>query len=81
MIKRTKWRKLFGISVPVIPVEDNIVFKAILQRGKDKDKHDIEDIRHMVANERIDLEYLKERIKKCRAEKRVEPLLALLGIL
>ncbi|MCJ7430515.1 nucleotidyltransferase family protein [Candidatus Bathyarchaeota archaeon] len=81
MVERAKWKKLFGMSVPVISVEDNIVFKAILQRGEDKGKHDIEDIQHMAANEKIDLEYLKKRIKKCYAEKRVKPLLTLLGIL
>jgi hypothetical protein len=81
MVERTKWKKLFGMSVPVIPVEDNIVFKAILQRGGDKGKHDIEDIQRMVANEKIDSEYLKKRIEKCHAQKRVEPLLKLLGIL
>jgi hypothetical protein len=80
MVERAKWKKLFGISVPVIPIEDNIVFKAILQRGENEDKHDTEDIQHMAANEKIDLEYLKRRIKKCRAQKRVEPLLKILRV-
>jgi predicted nucleotidyltransferase len=34
MVEKTKWKKLFGLSVPVMPVEDNIVFKVILQRGE-----------------------------------------------
>jgi len=81
MVERAKWKKLFGISVPVISVEDNIVFKAILQRGEDKGKHDIEDIRCMAMNENVDLEYLRKRVQKCHAKKRVEPLLKLLKIL
>lgn len=75
MIDRTRWTRLFGVMVPVIPVEDNVIFKAILQRGEDKGKHDIEDIKHMIKNEKIDLEYLEKRIRKYQAEKRVKPLL------
>ena len=81
MIDRVEWKQLFGVTVPVVPVEDNIIFKAILQRGGDRGKHDIEDIRHMVENEKVDLEYLQKRIQKYNAEKRVKPLLNLLGIL
>jgi len=81
MIERTKRKLLFGVTVPVIPVEDNIVFKAILQRGEDQSKHDIKDIQLMVKNEKINLEYLERRIRKYRAEKRVKPLLKRLGIL
>ncbi len=81
MIERTRWKQLFGITVPVIPVEDNILFKAILQRGEAQGKRDIEDIQQMVANEKLDLEYLESRIQGYRAEKRVRPLLKRLGIL
>ena len=75
MIERASWRQLFGIVVPVMSVEDNIILKAILQRGEDKGKHDIEDIKSMIAHEKIDLQYLEERIEKCQAGKRVKQLL------
>lgn len=75
MIGRTRWMQLFGVTIPVIPVEDNIIFKAILQRGETQGKHDLEDIKHMIKNEKLDLEYLKKRIQKCQAEKKVKPLL------
>ncbi len=81
MIERASWRRLFGVWVPIIAVEDNIVFKAIVQRGEDEGKHDVEDIRNMAANENVDLKYLEKRIRNCRAERRVEPLLKRLGIL
>jgi len=81
MIERTKWKQLFDVTVPIIPVEDNIIFKAILQRGEAQGKHDIEDIRHMVTNEKIDLKYLNKKVEKYRAEKRVKPLLKKLRIL
>lgn len=81
MKEKIQWRKLFDVEIPVIPVEDNVIFKAILQRTENQGKHDIEDIRCMIKNEKIDLEYLKKRIRKYHAEERVKPLLKTLGIL
>jgi len=78
---RIQQRRLFAVEIPVIPVEDNIIFKAILQRTEKQGKHDIEDIRHMIKNENADLKYLKRRTRKYHAEKRVKPLLKLLKIL
>lgn len=75
MIRRINCRQLFGVEVPVMSVEDNIVLKGILQRGEKEGKYDIQDIRSMIAHERIDLEYLEERMRKCQAEKRVKPIL------
>jgi hypothetical protein len=74
MIKRIEWRQLFGVNVPVMSAEDNIVLKGILQRGENEGKHDIEDIKSMIAHEKIDLEYLEYRMRKCHAEKRAKPL-------
>jgi len=75
MIGRTQHRPLLGLTVPVIPVEDNIILKAILQLGEDQGKHDIQDIECMIENQTIDLDYLKRRIRLYKAELRVKPLL------
>jgi len=75
MVKRINWKQLFGIKVPIISVEDNIVLKAILQRGEEQGKYDMEDIRSMLAHEKIDIKYLRKRIQKCKAERRVEPVI------
>jgi hypothetical protein len=75
MMERTNWKIVLSVKVPVMSVEDNVVFKAILQRGKEDGKHDVEDIRSMVAHERVDLQYLRERIRKSHAGRRVNPLL------
>jgi hypothetical protein len=80
MIEKTGWKLLCGVMVPVMSVEDNIVLKAILQRGKEEGKHDVKDIQAMIKHEKIDREYLKRRIRKCRAEKRVIPLLHSLNV-
>jgi hypothetical protein len=75
MIERANRKKLFGVDVPVMSAEDNIVLKAILQRGAERGKHDVEDIKFMLAHGKVDLKYLERRIRKCQAEKRVKPLL------
>jgi hypothetical protein len=81
MEKRIQWRKFLEVDVPIIPVEDNIIFKAILQRGEEQGKHDVEDIKRMIKKEKIDLAYMKKRMQKYNAEKRAKPLLKHLGIL
>ncbi len=73
--ERIQMKQYLGVNVPVISVEDNIVFKAILQRGEKEGKHDIEHIKDMVKHEEIDVEYLRKRLKECNAEKRAKPLL------
>jgi len=75
MISQIQWKLFFGVKVPLIPVEDNIIFKAILQRGDDVGKHDVKDIWCMLQHEKIDLKYLDNRIRKCKAEERTLPLL------
>jgi predicted nucleotidyltransferase len=64
MVERIKLKPLLSVNVPVVPVEDNILFKAILQRREAENKFDVEDIRDMVNYEKIDAAYLKRRMKK-----------------
>ena len=47
MVERIKLKPLLSVNVPVVPVEDNILFKAILQRCEAENKFDVEDIRDM----------------------------------
>jgi len=75
MIRRTNWKKIFGVMVPITPIEDNIVLKAILQRGVDQGKHDVEDMKLMVKNEHLDLEYLWKRARRWRAKKKATALI------
>lgn len=63
MEEKIQRRKLFDVEIPVIPVEDNVIFKTILQRTENKGKHDIKDIRRMIKNEKIDLEYSKREFE------------------
>jgi predicted nucleotidyltransferase len=75
MMEHIKRKTLLDVEIPVIPVEDNIILKCILQRGEKEHKHDIADVRSMLVNERIDFGYLACRIRFYRAEIRVYPIL------
>lgn len=82
MRRRVTRQTILGITVPVSAPEDIIVFKAILQRGPQQGKHDLEDIQAIAytLGNRLDLDYLKERASSCQALARVEPCLQRLGI-
>jgi predicted nucleotidyltransferase len=61
MEKRLAYKLLCGVEVSIIPLEDNIILKAVLSRGLDQGKYDLQDIADMRKNV-IDHEYLKKRI-------------------
>ena len=50
MVARISYHNLIGVPVPVISVEDNIVFKAVLGRGPEVGKHDWEDVADMLRH-------------------------------
>lgn len=80
MFAHKQTRMFFGVEVNLISVEDNILFKAISQRGKNEHKFDLEDITAMAKSETVDQKYLKRRIKLLGAARRVNPLLKKLGV-
>jgi hypothetical protein len=62
MAARTTRHELGGIQVPLIPREDNILLKAMWDRGTDQGKHDWEDVAAMMAAApSLDWEYLRWR--------------------
>ncbi|MSR84897.1 hypothetical protein EXS71_00420 [Candidatus Uhrbacteria bacterium] len=61
-----------GQTITLLPVEDVLFIKALLQRGVDVGKHDIEDIqRFLKINPAIDRAYLASRVEELGAEERV----------
>ncbi|MCF7865042.1 MAG: nucleotidyltransferase [Candidatus Pacebacteria bacterium] len=55
----------------LLPAEDVLIIKAILQRGKDVGKNDLEDIYNFMKICPINKFYLNSRISTLKAEKRV----------
>ncbi len=80
MQKRLRYRQLYELEVPVVPLEDNIILKAALGRGSDQGKFDLQDIIDM-KNDSINYEYLKRRIKFYDVEEIVVPILTKLNVL
>ncbi|HUW21855.1 MAG TPA: hypothetical protein VMW41_04280 [Candidatus Bathyarchaeia archaeon] len=57
-----------------------ILLKAILQRGKDQGKHDLEDIKSLLKFTYINNNYLRQRLIEINADERVINCLAQFGI-
>ena len=76
MTARLTQHDIAGVTVPVIPPEDNILLKAIWGRGPDEGKHDWEDVRAMMAHLPVlDWEYLRWRAGTCGSRQRMEQVL------
>jgi hypothetical protein len=67
--------------LPVLAREDNIVLKAILQRGAQHSKQDFNDIRILHQAGPLDLDYLEWRIKRSAARGWADRLLQQMEIL
>ena len=70
-----------GLDLYLLPVEDVLLIKALLQRGLEENKFDIEDIEKFMKIYRIDPIYLNQRIKELDAESRVGDIFKRLGYL
>jgi hypothetical protein len=79
MAARRTRQEVFGVTVPIIPPEDNILLKAIWRRGPEQGKHDWRDVQAMLAHSpALDWDYLRWRINTCCSGRYLERLLQLL---
>jgi len=60
--KHTDLLKSNDFSVRLLNAVDTLLLKAMLQRGKDKGKHDLEDIKALLKHCTVDKRYLSERL-------------------
>ena len=73
MAARLTHHEIAGVTVPVIPPEDNILLKAIWGRGPEQGKHDWEDVQAMMAHlPSLDWEYLRWRADACGPQEGVQ---------
>lgn len=70
MKSRVKQIEMFNKKLNFISIEDLIIIKCIMQRGKSENKYDLEDIREIIFND-IDYDYFDMRAKKCNTEERI----------
>ncbi len=79
MVHYLRFTPFEGVEVPVLAPEDVIALKAVLQRGPEQGKHDLEDMEALAAGVAIDREYLWRRLRRMGAEERARPVLERLG--
>lgn len=76
MAARLTRHKVAGVTVPVIPPEDNVLLKAMWGRGPEVGKHDWEDVQAMIARgPALDWEYLRWRAGACGPRQHVQQVL------
>jgi hypothetical protein len=73
MARRLRHYEVAGVTVPVIPPEDNILLKAMWGRGADVGKYDWEDVEAMMASlEGLDWPYLRWRAERLSPRSQVQ---------
>lgn len=75
MIGRIRRLRFQGLQVPVLAPEELIALKALLQRGPEQGKHDLEDIDALARAMPVDREYLLARLRRMGGEERARPVL------
>lgn len=76
MVARLTRHEIAGVTVPVIPPEDNILLKALWDRGPQEGKHDWEDVVAMMTHlPTLDWKYLRWRATACIPQPRREQVL------
>ncbi|HSJ56948.1 MAG TPA: nucleotidyltransferase [Anaerolineae bacterium] len=77
MLARVGRHEVGGVEVPVIPVEDNVLLKAMWGRGQDEGKHDWQDVQAMLTHSsEFDWDYLLWRANAIPDQARVDEVIA-----
>lgn len=64
----------------VVDPADTLLLKALLRRGPDQGKNDIEDIRSLLAHSKVDIPYLKARLEESGSTQIVRDTLRQFGL-
>ena len=80
MAERLRRMPLLGATVSVLAPEDVLLHKIMLGRGPEQGKHDLADAAGIVRRQKLDLEYLRQRMQVMNTNGTVSAVLAQLGI-
>ncbi len=76
MAARLTRHEIAGVTVPVIPPEDNILIKGLRGQGPEVGKHDWEDVQEMMMHlPTLDWKYVDWRASMCEPREHVEQVL------
>jgi hypothetical protein len=79
-VSRLTSHTIDGLTISLVDPVDTILLKAILQRGAEQGKHDLEDIAAILAKINIDEVYLGERLRESGAADRTSKIWKKYGI-
>ena len=80
MVARLRRMSLLGAPVMVLAPEDVLLHKIMLGRGPEQGKHDLADAAGIVRRQKLDLEYLRQRMQVMNTNGTASATLAQLGI-
>jgi hypothetical protein len=80
MAARLRRIPLLGANVRVLAPEDVLLHKIVLGRGAEQGKHDLADVAGIVRRQKLDLDYLRERMLAMRTNGATTTTLTQLGI-
>jgi hypothetical protein len=80
MIKRLRRMPLLGANVAVLSPEDVLLHKVVMARGTDQNKHDLPDAAGIVRRQKLDLDYLRQRMQSMNTNGTTGAKLAELGV-
>ena len=80
MAARLRRIPLLGATVSVLAPEDVLLHKIILGRGAEQGKHDLADAAGIVRRQKLDLDYLRQRMQVMNTNGTTSTVLTQLGI-
>lgn len=71
---------LLGATVSVLSPEDVLLHKLVMNRGAEQGKHDIDDATGIIRRQKLDLEYLRQRMLMMNTNGTIDTTLSELGV-
>lgn len=71
---------LLGANVSVLSPEDILIHKVLLGRGAEQGKHDLADAAGIIRRQKLDLDYMRQRLQLMNVNGEANALFAPLGV-
>jgi hypothetical protein len=81
MAARLRRMPLLGANVAVLSPEDVLLHKVLLSRGAEQGKHDLADAAGIIRRQKLDSDYLRQRMQVMNTNGAMSTALAEFGII